>query len=306
MGDFTLTGLRVVAAVAETGSFTAAADVLGYTQSAVSRQVAAMEAAAGAALFVRGARGVSPSPAGRLLARRAATVLTEVEAAGRDIGGLRDDLSGRVTVAAFPAAAAVLVPRAIARLRGEHPGVVVDLVEGSSPTQLRQLRAHRIDVAVIGVGADLPAYDMAGLRRVRLARGGGLRVAVPAAHRFAGRDSVGVAELAGEWWIVGKGLRGDPQFGAWPTLDSPRIAHAAREWPTRLGLVAAGLGITVLPSLAAASVPAGVRTVAVDDPSWLGRSAVAVTARAPSVAVAAAVEALRREAASIGREDGGE
>ncbi|WP_263631273.1 hypothetical protein [Streptomyces sp. 8L] len=112
--------------------------------------------------------------------------------------------------------------------------------------------------------------------------------------------------MAGEWWIAGKGLRGDPQFGAWPTLDSPRIAHAAREWPTRLGLVAAGLGITVLPSLAAASVPAGVRTVAVDDPSWLGRSAVAVTAPAPSVAAAAAGEALRREAAALGREDGGE
>lgn len=62
MADFTLTGLRVIQAVVDTGSFTAAADALGYTQSAVSRQVAAMEAAAGAPLFVRGARGVAPSP----------------------------------------------------------------------------------------------------------------------------------------------------------------------------------------------------------------------------------------------------
>ncbi len=62
MADFTLTGLRVVQAVVDTGSFTAAADALGYTQSAVSRQVAAMEAAAGAPLFVRGARGWPPRP----------------------------------------------------------------------------------------------------------------------------------------------------------------------------------------------------------------------------------------------------
>ncbi|KIF72374.1 LysR family transcriptional regulator [Streptomyces sp. AcH 505] len=298
MSEFTITGLRVVSAVVDTGSFTAAADALGYTQSAVSRQVAAMETAAGAALFVRGARGVSPSPAGRLLARRAATVLHEIDGADRDIAGLRDHVTGRVTVAAFPAAAAVLVPRAMARLGREHPGLEVDLAEGSSPTQLRQLRAHRIEVAVIGVGSDLPAYDLDGLRSELLLEGG-LLVALPAAHRFAGRDSVAVAELATEPWIVGKGLRDDPQFGAWPTLEHPRIAHAAREWPTRLGLVAAGLGITVLPRLAAASVPAGVHTVAVEDPSWFGRSAVAVTADPPTAEVAVVVGALREEAALL-------
>ncbi|MEU2619386.1 LysR family transcriptional regulator [Streptomyces sp. NPDC007157] len=298
MADYTLTGLRVIQAVVDTGSFTAAADALGYTQSAVSRQVAVMEAAAGVPLFVRGARGVAPSPAGMLLARRAATVVNEIDAVGADLAGLRDHLTGRVVIAAFPSAATVLVPRALARLRHDHPGLVVELGEASSPTQLRQLRAHRIDVAVIAVGPDLPAYDVGGLLR-DLLLDGGLLLAVPASHRFAGRGTIPVTELRDEAWIVGKGLRDDPQFGAWPTLDHPRIAYAAREWPTRLGLVAAGLGIAVLPELAAAAVPTGVRVVRVDDPAWLGRATVAVTARDRSPEVTATVEALRHEAAQL-------
>jgi DNA-binding transcriptional LysR family regulator len=298
MADFTLTGLRVVQAVVDTGSFTAAADALGYTQSAVSRQVAATEAAAGVPLFVRGARGVAPSPAGMMLARRAATALNEIDAVSTDIAGLQDHVTGRVAIAAFPAAAAVLVPRTLARLRNDHPGLIVEFGEESSPTQLRQLRAHRIDVAVIGVGPDLPAYDFEGLRS-DLLLDGGLLLAVPAGHRFAGRGTIPVTELRDEPWIVGKGLRDDPQFGAWPTLDHPRIAYAAREWPTRLGLVATGLGIAVLPEVAAAVVPTGVRIVQVDDPAWLGRAIVAVTVRDRSPEVTATVDALRHEAAQL-------
>ncbi|MEU1805688.1 LysR family transcriptional regulator [Streptomyces sp. NPDC019937] len=298
MAELSLTGLRVVQAVVDTGSFTAAADALGYTQSAVSHQVAAMEAAAGAPLFVRGARGVTPSPAGMMLARRAATVLNEIDAVSTDLAGLKDHVTGRVAIAAFSSAAAVLVPRTLARLRNDHPGLIVEFVEASSPTQLRQLRAHRIDVAVIGVGPDLPAYDFEGLRR-ELLFDGSLLLAVPAHHRFAGRGTIPVAELRDEPWIVGKGLRDDPQFGAWPTLDHPRIAYAAREWPTRLGLVATGLGIAVLPEVAAASVPTGVHTVRVDDPAWLGRAIVAVTIRDRSPEVTATVGALRHEAAQL-------
>lgn len=78
-----------------------------------------------------------------------------------------------------------------------------------------------------------------------------------------------------------------------------RIGYAAREWPTRLDLVAAGLGIAVLPELAAAAVPTGVRTVHVDDPAWLGRATVAVTARDRPSEVTATVEALRHEAARL-------
>jgi DNA-binding transcriptional LysR family regulator len=292
MAELTVTALRVVHAVVGTGSFTATADLLGYTQSAVSRQVAAAEAAAGVPLFVRGARGVAPTPAGALLARRAAAALNEIDAVGKDLAGLADGLGGRVVLGAFPTAMWVLVPRTVAAVRRRHPGLTVDLQEASTPTQLGQLRGGRIDVAVIGMGADLPAYDLDGLRRDHLVEGRSL-VAVSEGHRFAGREQVPVTELADEEWVVGKGLRGDPQFGAWPTLPQPKVAYAAREWPARLGLVAAGLGITTLPEIAAVALPADVVTVRVDDPAWLGRAAVAVTRADRSTGVDAVVAVLR-------------
>ncbi len=144
-----------------------------------------------------------------MVARRAATALNEIDAVSADLAGLQDHVTGRVAIAAFPSAAAVLVPRALARLGNDHPGLIVEFGEASSPTQLRQLRAHRIDVAVVGVGPDLPAYDFEGLRR-DLLLDGGLLLAVSVGHRFAGRRSVPVTELRDEPWIVGKGLRDDP------------------------------------------------------------------------------------------------
>src|SRR5690242_13870257 len=113
MAEITLIGLRVVRAVAAGGSFTAAAEALGYTQSAVSRQIAVTEAAAGSVLFTRQARGVTPTPAGEVLVERAANVLAEIEMAEQTLAGLRDRLAGRLSLGVFPTAAAVLAPRAI-------------------------------------------------------------------------------------------------------------------------------------------------------------------------------------------------
>ena len=102
MSELTLAGLRVVQEVAARGSFTAAADALGYTQSAVSRQVAAMERAAGARLFERLARGVRPTSAGKVLLRHGGQLLERVDAATLELGGLRDRLEGRLAVGAYP------------------------------------------------------------------------------------------------------------------------------------------------------------------------------------------------------------
>ncbi|MEU8638103.1 LysR family transcriptional regulator [Amycolatopsis sp. NPDC048633] len=298
MGEVTLTGLRVIREVAATGSFTAAAASLGYTQSAISRQVAMMEAAAGTALFERHARGVRPSPAGALLARHATTALAVVDTAEQELAGLRDRLAGRLSIGVFPAAAAVLVPRALAVLRTRHPGLAVTLEEGATPALLARLRGGRTEVVVIGVGDGLPGYDLAGLHQDVLTEDD-LRVAVPLGHRLAHRRRVDVADLRDETWIVGRGGRGEPQFGAWPTLDEPRVGHAVSSWTTRLGMVAAGLGIALLPGVAAASVPAGVAVVSVEDPAWRGRAAVVVTRPGRSAGATAVVDALREQAAEL-------
>jgi DNA-binding transcriptional LysR family regulator len=293
MSELTIAGLRVVREIALSGSFTAAARLLGYSQPAISRQVAAMEAAVGYPLFVREPRGVRVSAAGAVVVEHAGRVLAGVNALRQDLESLGDRLAGRVKVGAFPAATAVLVPHALARLRVEHPGLDVSLSEASTPTLLRQLRAGRVGVAVIGVGAGLPEYDLDDFRH-EIVFAGRLCVAVPDGHRLAKAGVVPVRDLAGETWIAGEDSGGDPQFRAWPTLTEPVITYAVRGWPARLGLVAAGLGICLIPEVAALSIPAGVTTVGVDDPSWLGRVTVAVTPRGAAEEAAAVVEALRK------------
>ncbi|MFB9926967.1 LysR family transcriptional regulator [Amycolatopsis halotolerans] len=298
MGEVTVSGLRAVREIALTGSFTAAARLLGYSQPAISRQVAAMETATGSALFLREGRGVRLTPAGAVVMEHAGRILAGVEALQQDLSALDDRLSGRIKLGAFPAATAVLVPLALARLRTEHPGLEVTLAEGPTPTLLRQLRARRLALAVIGVGAGLPDYDLSGLGQETVSDGG-LCVAVPADHRLASAAAVPVAELAGETWIAGAGTGGDPQFQAWPTLTAPLIGHAVRGWPARLGLVAAGLGVCLVPEVAALSIPAGVTTIDVDDPTWLGRSTVAVTPPDPDAETVAVVAALRHAGEEI-------
>jgi DNA-binding transcriptional LysR family regulator len=294
--DLTLTGLRVVLEVARTGSFSAAAERLGYTQSAVSRQVAATEKAAGGPLFERYARGVRPTVAGAALVRHAGKVLDDVAAATQELAGLRDRLAGHLAIGGFPTATAVLVPRAIARLVAAHPGLQVRLTEASTPAQLVGLRRGRLEVAVLATGEGLPEYDLDGLRLTELRSTRGAGVAVAESHPFAVREWVSPAELADQSWVVGPRAGEGPAFGAWPGLAAPRIAFTAREWPTRFGFVAAGLGIALVPGIAADVVPSGVRWIPVrDDAGGLRRTAWAATGEDPGAAATAMVGALEEE-----------
>jgi DNA-binding transcriptional LysR family regulator len=296
MAELTLAGLRVAVEVAQRGSFTAAAEALGYTQSAVSRQISATESAVGTPLFERQARGVRPTQSGQALLRHARHVIAHVEAAELEIAGLRDRIAGRLVVGAYPTAAASLVPRVIARLRKAHPALTVSLWEAGSPAQLRRLRAGRIEVAVVATGDGLPDYDFTGLRIEVVRPGRGLGVAVSTDHPLASRDEVYVDDLAQEAWIVGAGGEGEPQFGAWPTLTTPRVAYEARGWQTRLGLVAAGLGVSVLPGLAADTIPQGVKWLRVRDPGLVQRrETVLVTAADRSAGASALVRAMHDE-----------
>jgi DNA-binding transcriptional LysR family regulator len=172
----------------------------------------------------------------------------------------------------------------------------VNLWEASSPAQIRRLRAGRIEVAVVATGDGLPDHDFTGLRAEVVRTGRGLGIAVSTDHPLSSRDEVHVDDLAREAWIVGAGGEGEPQFGAWPTLADPRVVYEARSWHTRLGLVAAGLGVSVLPGLAADTVPHGVKWLRVDDPGLTQRRAtVVVTAAARSAGASAMVRAMHEE-----------
>lgn len=277
MPELSVTALRVVRAVAAHGSLSGAARTLGYSQPAVSRQVSAAEKAAGQPLFVRGARGVRTTPAGEIVARFATETLASLDRLDERLDELASGPQVRVRVGAFPAASAALLPFALARALEQQPRLTFALTEASSPRLVHQVVAERLDVAVVASGPGLPQPALEGLRITPLP-GGELLVGVPRGHPLAAMEGpVPVRELAHAPWIVGKGAGDEPQFGAWPTLTEPVIAFRARAWHSRFGLVAAGLGVCVVPGLLAPVVPQNIALVRVDDPNRLGRSILAVT-----------------------------
>jgi DNA-binding transcriptional LysR family regulator len=259
--DFSPTGLRVLVEVAQSGSFSAAARVLGYTQSAISRQAAGLEAVAGRPLFERRRDGVTLTPAGARLLARAGRVLDELDAAAREVAG-PSGAAGPARLGAFTSAVAGLLPRALAALPRE---VVVTVREGSTAALTRALRAGTLDLAVL---AQLPPFRPPDAESPRLEltilAEGELVIGVGPAHPFAARRAVEVAELAGQIWVAGRSESGESQLGVWPGLaERPDVRYVVRDWQAKLQLVAAGLAITTLAPVALGVLPDGVRVVAV-------------------------------------------
>ena len=259
--DFSPTGLRVLREVAQAGSFSAAAHSLGYTQSAVSRQVAALEAVAGRRLFDRGRLGVALTPAGSRLLPRAIRVLDELDAAMRETAG-EAVAGGPVRLGAFATAAAGLVPAALAALPGD-PNVT--LREGTTPALTRALRAGTLDLAILAQtppfrppDAESPPLELTLLSERELV------LAVPANHPFASARAVEVGQLGGQVWVASRSDAGDSLLGVWPGLaERPDVRYVVRDWLAKLQLVAAGLAITTLAPIAREVLPDGVRVVAV-------------------------------------------
>ncbi|MED7951815.1 MULTISPECIES: LysR substrate-binding domain-containing protein [unclassified Streptomyces] len=285
--------LRVLRAVARTGSFSAAARELGCTQPAISQQMKALEKSVDTPLVVRSGRGMQLSEAGRVLLKHATGILAGLSAAEEEVAAIAGLRAGRVRLVSFPTASSTLVPPAVARLRDSHPGVRVSLVDAEPPESLAMLRGGECEVALAfrypqasGAAAPAPAHGTprearaeANLEAQQLSAGTDwsdlvvtpllddpLVGLLPAGHRLAGRGGpVELAELASEQWIAGcPQCRGHLVELCAGAGFEPRIDFATDDYPAVVGLVAAGLGVAVLPGLALQSVrPDGVVTVAV-------------------------------------------
>jgi len=285
-----VTRLRVLVAVAQHGSVTAAARALNYAQPSVSHHLARLEAETGATLTQRSGRGIQLTDAGRLLAGRAEEILGRLDAAERELAAHVEQRQERIRLAGFASALATIVPAALSRLAAGHPGIDLLLTEAEEPEAMRMLRAGQVDVALVARhvqdGALIgPPTDTEGARarlildeQVHLvtrpqpggahgsgaqpgaAQLGGAQPGAPqpcapqpgGAQRGAGE--AGRADLAAHAhspWIAGcEHCRGHLVWLCQHAGFSPKIAFTTDDHVAAQALVAAGLGVTILPSLA--------------------------------------------------------
>lgn len=240
--------LQVLRAVVTSGSVSAAATNLGYTPSAISQQVAALEKEVGVALLERVGRGVQPTAAGRLLTEHAAIIGKHVAEAETALADLRAGRTGRLAIRYFASVGATLIAPALARLRREHPGVQVDLQMTDPAQVLLDVTQGRIDLAIVVRPHDRP-HD--GLRFVHLLDDP-YRAVLPKGHRLAAKRVLDLADLADEPWV------GSEWPG--PCLDaivdscaaagfSPDFVVDSEDYATAQGFVGAGLGVSLIPDL---------------------------------------------------------
>jgi DNA-binding transcriptional LysR family regulator len=247
---FDTTRLRVFREVAERGSFSAAAEALSFTQPAVSRQIATLEREAGAQLIERMPRGIRLTEAGRILVGHTEAILGRMAAARTQIDAVARLQAGRLRIGSFSTANATIVPRAIAAFTREHAAVELSLTEGTSSSLIPRLRAGELDVSV---ATDPSEHELEDLVVAELVEDPML-VALPLGHPLAHKPRLRMRDLRHETWI--EGGRADC---ARPLLQAaaiagfePLIRFGAEQWLGKQGLVAAGVGVTLIPGLAVA------------------------------------------------------
>jgi DNA-binding transcriptional LysR family regulator len=237
-----LTGLKVLAAVARHGSVTEAAKELHYSQPSVSHHLARLEAATGAALLQRVGRGIRLTPEGRLLANRAVEILGRVDAAAVELAAQVGLRTGRVRMAGFQSVLSTIVPKAAAALARAYPGIELGLVDVHPVEALRMLRAAEIDLALIFRYPDTPAEEQ-GFRLVHL-----LDDPIYLVTHEPGQT---IADHRDSTWIGGcERCQAELVTVCQRAGFSPRISFVSDDMVVMQALVAAGMGVTTLPGLA--------------------------------------------------------
>jgi molybdate transport repressor ModE-like protein len=246
--------MRILKEVADRGSFSAAAESLSYTQSAVSQQIAALEREAGTQLVTRGSRGIRLTEAGEALVRHADAILTrlaDAEAELEAIAGLR---GGRLRLAAFPTVGATLMPLAIATFRERHPDVELTVRQLEPEDSLPLLKSGELDIALTIEPSKIDASD--GLESTFLLDDP-MFAALPLHHRLAHKSRVRLKDLGTDAWI------GTTDACSCGTLVrnhcirvgfEPRITFESDDYLQIQGLVAAGVGVALIPTLALTTV----------------------------------------------------
>ena len=248
--------MRVLREVAAHGSFSAAAEALNFTQSAISQHVAALERESGAKLVERGSRGVRLTEAGQALVAHADAIVARIECAEEELAALAGLRGGRLRLACFQSAGATLVPRAVAEFHRRHPDVELSMIEAEPDAANAALKAGEIDLALVYDFEALPGMLDGELELTHLVDDG-YDAIVPRDHRLAEKRQLRLADLAEEPWIASTDACGCRQITESACRDAgfePRVAFEADETLAAQALVAAGVGVTMLPRLALTTV----------------------------------------------------
>jgi DNA-binding transcriptional LysR family regulator len=260
--------LRVLCEVARQGSFSAAAAALGYTQPAVSRQIAQLEAELSTVLVLRLPQGVTLTEAGRLLVARGETILAQLDDLELALGAMAGLEGGRLRFAAFSSACASIVPLAIARFRERHPAVELNVSMRDPLQSVPQLRAGDFDIVLsndpgsgrtesdgaVTVG---PSGQAGGVELVPLFEDP-MYVALPVGHPLAETDPLTLEHFAGEpWMLATPNTCPDSKLllqACHAAGFEPRIALQNDDYSVILGFVAAAIGVTLIPDMVARRV----------------------------------------------------
>jgi molybdate transport repressor ModE-like protein len=257
--EFDVQTLRVIKAIVDEGSITAAAASLGYSQPAVSQQIKRLEKRLGVAVIERVGRSVRLTEAGRVLARHAPAVTTALDAAAGELAELRGLRAGRVRLVAFPSASPTVVPRLLMDLAEHHPGITITYVEAEPPEAVEAVREDRADIALTfsypGDRDDPHGSSASGLA-VRAVGTDDLLAVLPAGHPAGAGERVRVADLADENWIAGcPRCRGHLLELCGRAGFEPKIGFETDNFVAVEGLVAQGIGVATLPRMAVESFP---------------------------------------------------
>jgi DNA-binding transcriptional LysR family regulator len=249
--------MKVLREVAARGSFSAAAEALNFTQSAVSQHIAALERETGTQLVERFSRGVRLTEAGTVLVTHADAILARLESAEEDLAAIAGLRGGRLRLVCFQSAGATVVPGAVATFHGRHPDVELSLLEAEPDEAAQLLRAGDVDLALV---YDHPATMLVPELELTHLLDDSYDALLPAGHALAERRRLLLADLSDEPWILstsGCGCRQITESSCRDAGFDPRVAFEADETLAAQALVAAGVGVTLLPRMALTAVHPG-------------------------------------------------
>jgi molybdate transport repressor ModE-like protein len=261
--------LRILREVAAQGSFSAAADALYLSQSAVSQQIATLEREVGMQLLDRARGGPKLTDAGRVLVGHAEAAIARLDEAERELAAIAGLEGGELRLASFPSASATVLTEAVSIFHGRHPKVRLSIAEAEPEESLPRLKGGELDAALSFDYPSVPAPPDRDLELTLLLTES-MHLALPKQHPLADRQAVPLAELAEERWLCSSLPSSCGEVVVRACRDAgfePQVGFESNDYHVMQGFIAAGLGFTLLPDLALPTLRSDLVVRATDPPA---------------------------------------